>query len=119
MRDTSNSSDTIDSRDVDDRIEELGDLPEESLDDDDKAELAALNKLKEDVDSSEWKYGLQLIRDSYFETHARDLADDIGAIDAKAGWPCNCIDWAQAAKELQYDYSTVEYDGITYWFRNC
>jgi hypothetical protein len=117
MRDTSNSSDVIDSREVDDRIEDIEALPEESLDDDDKAELALLVKLKDDVSSGEWKYGLTLIRDSYFEDYARQTADEIGAIDAKAGWPCNCIDWAQAAEQLQQDYTTVEYDGITYWYR--
>lgn len=48
------------------------------------------------------------------EDFARDMAENIGAIDKKAGWPNNCIDWEFAAKELMYDY--CESDG--HYFRN-
>jgi len=36
---------------------------------------------------------------------AQQLAEDIGAIDPKAGWPNNCINWEWAAQELMYDYA--------------
>ena len=58
-----------------------------------------------------------LIRDSHFKDYAMELADDIGAIYRNASWPLTCIDWDQAARELQMDYSSVEIDGITYWCR--
>lgn len=58
-----------------------------------------------------------LIADHYFTEYAQDLAEDIGAIDQNLTWPYTCIDWDKAARELQYDYSSVEYDGITYWTR--
>jgi hypothetical protein len=45
------------------------------------------------------------------------LADDIGAIDRNASWPTNWIDWEKAALELRVDYSSVEIDGKTYWYR--
>lgn len=32
-------------------------------------------------------------------------------------WPFTCIDWDKAAQELQMDYTSVEFDGITYWVR--
>ena len=32
-------------------------------------------------------------------------------------WPYSCIDWEQAAEELQQDYMSVEFDGVTYWMR--
>jgi hypothetical protein len=32
-------------------------------------------------------------------------------------WPRNCIDWKEAAEQLQQDYSCVEFDGTTYWYR--
>lgn len=117
-----NSMDVIDSRDVIARIEEL------ENDRDDKnvglleievAELEALTALA--AESSEytpdWQYGATLIRDSYFEDYAQELAEDIGAIDSNATWPNNCIDWERATRELQMDYTEVDFDGVTYWIR--
>ena len=45
------------------------------------------------------------------------MADDIGATDKSQAWPNNCIDWEQAAQELQQDYTSVELGGTTYWVR--
>jgi antirestriction protein len=64
----------------------------------------------------EW-YPVTLIRDSYFQTYAQELAEDIGAIKADSTWPHTCIDWEHAARELRYDYSAVEINGATYWTR--
>ncbi len=120
----SNTDSIIDSRDVIERIEEL--QAEEIDFDSDKghwgysdeaAELATLEALLDDCDSSEFPHGLTLIADHYFEDYARELADDIGAINSDAGWPNNCIDWERAARELQQGYTSVEFDGATYWFR--
>lgn len=87
-------------------------------------ELALLESLLEECKGNggdeQWEgdwYPLLLIRDSHFQDYAQELADDIGAIDPKATWPCNCIDWEQAARELQMDYTGIEFDGVTYWTR--
>lgn len=64
----------------------------------------------------EW-YPVTLIRDSHFRDYAETLADEIGAMDSNAGWPMNCIDWDEAAKQLKMDYSTVEFGEVTYWYR--
>lgn len=64
---------------------------------------------------SDWYFGVALVRDSYFETYARQFADDIGATGKELSWPFTCIDWAQAADELRSDYSNIEFDGVTYW----
>ena len=112
-----NFDDIIDSRDVIERIEELQN--DEARTDDETAELQALQALQDEAQHycEDWKYGAALIRDSYFVTYAQELADDIGAIPKDAGWPCTCIDWEQAARELRMDYTRVEFDGITYWVR--
>jgi exoribonuclease II len=109
--------DVIYSRDLNARIEWLE--SNDDKDDDEKAELAALVALKAEAEgySSDWQYGATLIRDSYFRDYAQELAEDIGAIDHNAQWPNACIDWDQAARELQMDYSAIEFDGITYWVR--
>lgn len=83
------------------------------------AELKTLQALAEEAEgyAPDWKYGEALIRDSYFETYAQELADDIGAINKDQNWPNNCIDWEEAARQLQQDYTSVEFDGVTYWIR--
>lgn len=70
-------------------------------------------------DEVQLRDGLTLIHDRYFTEYARELAKDIGAIERKANWPLNHIDWKAAADELKHDYTEVdvEVDGIedTYW----
>lgn len=129
--DISNQDDIIDSRDVIARIEEI---QEEMNPDNDpdlntnitnndwqnlSDELAVLQDLAEEGSASpDWEYGETLIRDSYFKTYAQDLAEDIGAVNTDSTWPNNCIDWEEAASELQIDYSCIEYDGVDYWIRS-
>lgn len=114
--DISNSDDIIDSRDVIARIEQLEEM--ETRDEEEQAELEVLKALAEEgAGSPDWDYGETLIRESYFQEYAQQLAEDIGAIDPKANWPLNCIDWEQAAKELRHDYMTVDFNGVEYLIR--
>lgn len=145
-RTLSNYDDIIDGREILERIEELeseagacpmcdgsgrnisaacvicegsGEVP--NLDENEQTELKTLQAFAEEVDSvggDSCRDGATLIRDSYFEFYAQELAEDIGAIDHDATWPNNCIDWEYAARELQYDYSTVDFDGVNYWVRS-
>jgi antirestriction protein len=62
-------------------------------------------------------WGSTLIHENYFEQHARELADDIGAIDRNATWPTQYIDWSAAADALKVDYSEIEWEGETYYVR--
>lgn len=132
-RQVSSFDDIIDSRGVIAYIEELESLlsdvdeerastgePDDGTYDEERETLAALKALAEEASSSSaWSYGETLIRDSYFQTYAEELADDIGAIDPNLSgrWPYTCIDWEQAARELQMDYMSVDFDGVTYWIR--
>lgn len=95
-----------------------GRCPYESIHDEIE-ELAKLKALAEEgEDYGDWAHGEALIRDSYFQEYAEQLADDIGAINPKATWPLNCIDWEKAADELKMDYTSVEFGGVTYWMRS-
>ena len=58
-----------------------------------------------------------LIPEREFVDHAQQLAEDIGAVEDFSRWPVSCIDWEQAARELQTDYTSVEYEGTTYFYR--
>jgi hypothetical protein len=84
-----------------------------------KYELEALEALQEEAEgySEDWKYGATLIRDSYFTTYAQELAEDIGAVSKDMQWPLLYIDWEKATEELQMDYTSVDFDGVTYWVR--
>lgn len=125
MRDIDNSQDTIDSREVLERIEELQGERETEFkigDDvvtDEDRELLLLLKLQDQAEpyAPDWRYGETLIRDSYFEDYAQELADDCGMIPHDVSWPMTCIDWEQAARELRMDYNAVDFDGVTYWIR--
>ena len=83
------------------------------------AELAALEALQEQAEgySPDWPYGATLIRDSYFRAYAQEMAEELDLVKPDAQWPYTCIDWDQAARELQMDYTSVDFDGVTYWVR--
>lgn len=114
-----NRDSIIDSRDVIEWLEDFESREPDELDGDERRAFAALKALADQAEgyAGDWRHGAQLIRDSYFKEYAQELADDIGAIDRNARWPLSCIDWDQAAKELQMDYTSVEFDGVTYWVR--
>ena len=81
-------------------------------------ELDALNDLEREV-GDEFMHGETLIPEGEFKNYAEDLAADLhGRAIRDASWPFDCIDWEQAADELKMDYSSLEYEGETYWFRS-
>lgn len=59
-----------------------------------------------------------LINDAHFETYAQQLAEDGCDMKSADKWPFTCIDWERAARDLQSDYTSAEWDGVTFWFRS-
>lgn len=120
-----NSEDFIDSRDVEERIEflreQIVEFKNEGYDTkDEQDELDLLEQLKEDLEGdSEWEYGLTLINENYWQDYAEECAMDFGFIDRdkQYQWPFNCIDWEEAADQLQMDYSEVDFNGTTFYYR--
>jgi hypothetical protein len=115
------SQNILDARDIAQAVKELTDLLEDQDDGDgavypkgceERELLAALEEAESDIGHCE-----TLIRDSYFKEYAQDFAEDIGAIQHTLSWPHDCIDWDQAADELQSDYTSVDIGGVTYWAR--
>ena len=119
-----NSDDYIDSRDVIAALTELdAEIAGFEGDSDDLGNLERerlnLQSLQEQAeDYSDWQYGATLIKEDHFETYARQLAKDIGAISGHRPWPCNCIDWEKATNELRTDFTSVDFDGETYLVRS-
>lgn len=118
-------NDVFDIRDVIARYEALDGIKDtEEFSEEEKAELAAISSFLDDVRGNggdeQWNgawYPVTFIRDSHFEDYAEELAQDIGAISKDLQWPLNYIDWPAAANALKQDYSTVDIDGTTYWYR--
>jgi hypothetical protein len=115
------SDDVIDSRDVIARIEYL----EECVNDYgsgnlDLSEIEELNNLKKLADeckyAEDWQYGAALIRDSCFRDYARELVEECGYIPKDLPHWIE-INWEATALNVRQDYTPVEFDGVTYWYR--
>lgn len=120
IREISNYDDIIDSRDIIERIAELGNIDRRDLDQGERYELETLTELASDGEAnvSDWRHGEALIRDSYFVEYAQEFADDIGAFNPNAAdWPLSYINWEAAAEALKQDYTELDFDGVTYWAR--
>jgi len=66
----------------------------------------------------DWQHGETLIERSHWEDYCKELAEAIGAIPEDVAWPCTCIDWEQASRELEVDYMSVEVGGYEYLMRS-
>jgi hypothetical protein len=132
-RDLDLTADYIDVRDIIARVEELREEREQSEIDpagyggpadtwaEERAELAQLESILDDLKGNggdeQWEgdwYPVTLIRDSYFNEAMDELLEDIG--DLPKELPCYLtitVDY----DALQMDYSSVEIDGTTYWYR--
>lgn len=90
------------------------------ISDEESAELTLLTEVARQGEGiDDWTDGVTLVRESYFETYAQEFAEDV--CDEGQGlsteWPYRHIDWEAAARELQMDYTCIEFDGITYYCR--
>jgi hypothetical protein len=107
-----------------DDLRERDEEPEEGekpdpLDDGERDRLEALIGLENDLGDLHIysRNGEALIADRDFEDYARELHEDIEGRDKATGWPYDYIDWGRAAEALQADYTSIEFDGDTYWYR--
>jgi hypothetical protein len=135
------TADTIDVRDIIARVEEL----ENERDDymvpnkdghmtmigadwtadnaDEAAELVVLRSLLDELKGysgdEQWRgdwYPITLICDSHFTDYAIELLEDCG--DLPRNLPHYiAIDWEATARNIRVDYTAIEIDGQTYWYR--
>lgn len=116
--------DIIDTRDLQDRLEEIEyDLETLDLSADERndlmVELKAIQEVKAEVEgyaSEDWEHGIQLIAEADFIEYCQDLLEDCGEIPPNLP-PYIAIDWETTADNLRADYSEVEYEGAIYLFR--
>ena len=135
----SNLDDTIDSRDVIARIEELeqerADLESELDNAHDDIEVGIAEGTLKEFDNSEegqeltalkalakqgkdyvpdWEYGAQIIHEDYFETAMDEMLEDCGDIPKDLpSYLTITVDY----DALKQDYTELDFDGQTYYIR--
>ena len=123
MKEIENSQDTLDVRDIIERFEALETLSsDEPLSPPEQQEMNTLQTLLDELKSygggdEEWRgswYPATLIRDSHFMAAMDELLEDIGELPRKL--PCYLIVTVDY-EALRMDYGSVEFDGVTYWYR--
>jgi len=114
------NKDVFDSRDIEDRIEELKDILNSNVDDDKEnlqdeiEELKELETLRDDVGSCEWDFGITFIHEDYFDEYAEDFFNEIYTIPDNIS---SYIDYEKFSNDLKHDYSVVEFRGKTFYYR--
>jgi hypothetical protein len=84
----------------------------------DADELAALVALAKECEGvRDWEDGAQLIRDSYFTEYVADMLEDCGELPRDLPHYIQ-IDWHATARNVRFDYMSVEFGDVTYWVRN-
>lgn len=142
-REIDNTQDILDSRDIFARIEELEseketmleDVPESEYgnrenekwvaweDSEEQEELSLLSDFMEEFKGyggdEQWRgdwYPVTIIRDSYFTDYTKELLEDCGYIPKDfPSWIA--LDWDATAENVKVDYTSAEFDGVTYWAR--
>jgi hypothetical protein len=111
-----NSEDILDSRDIQERIDELFEVEESELEDYELEELNNLVRIKDEIgDDQNWKFGIVFIRDSYFEEDSEEFAYDCGGVD-RDGSMIQYIDWERFAEDRKIYFQSIDFDGETYWY---
>lgn len=124
MSEISKYDNHLDSRDIQERIDELTEdiktEQEPKLLEEMQEELDSLTNLKKEyVDyfgDSSWGFGAQFINSDYFEEYAEEFCKDVGYISNDLPWfIANAIDWSEVADTMQQDYTEIEFDGVVFY----
>lgn len=120
------SADIIDVRDIITRVEELEtEMPDNDNDVRNWANLDEYTKLTEILEElkgnggdEQWRgdwYPVTLICEGHFTEYAQELICDCYNLGDLPSFVH--IDWEATAREVAYDYSEIDVDGFTYFFR--
>ena len=78
------------------------------------SELESFINLKLAFDDDAWRNGVAFISEKHFTEFAKEMAEHYYQADITI-WPCSCVDWDKAAKELKCSYTKCEICGDTYY----
>lgn len=104
-------------------VQDLIDAYEQAMEDEDAEAVAAydavLAQLRGNGGDVQYRgawYPAQLIRDSCFADYARELVEDCDYLPRDLPHWIE-IDWDATARNVRMDYSCIDVDGDTYWYR--
>ena len=101
-------SDILDSRDL------LKMLDKE----DDEERIKEIEDLIEEVGEDNFDMGITFIRENYWVEYCEELAYDCGYLHKNDDNPLHYyIDWQGWADAVEMDYSQIDFDGDTYYWR--
>jgi hypothetical protein len=101
-------------------IEEYTDIPfgDKSIfewENDNDFDIQHVDEINEiENNCSDFNYGVELIRDYDFEDYCREIVND--ELGYNLPWWIE-VDWEATSDNIQQDYTEVEYQGATYYFR--
>lgn len=84
-----------------------------------KQVLSVLEELKGNGGDEQWRgdwYPVTMIAEHYFTEYAEELLKDCGDLPQEIPHYIE-IDWEATADNIKVDYSAIEIDGTTYYFR--
>jgi hypothetical protein len=117
------AADIIDVRDIIARVEELEPQVDTIGEGEHIAEWNMLTRILHELNGyggdEQWRgdwYPVALIDDAYFVDYVQDMLADCGVVPRDLPDYIE-IDWRATARNVQTDYSSVEIDGRTYWYR--
>lgn len=124
IKSTLSGADIIDVRDLIERYEDLvasiGNHDRQAEDDDEMNALRAiLDDLRGEGGDEQWRgdwYPVTLIHDRHFTDYARELVEDCGDLPRDLPHYIE-VDWDATARNIRIDYSCIDIDGDTYWYR--
>lgn len=88
-------------------------------DSDDGQELKNLESLRDDLEGycPDWRHGVTLIRESYFVEYSKNYIIEIYGLNTIPDILKDNINWDGVAEDLQQDFTSGEFDDVTYWAR--
>lgn len=79
--------------------------------------IREIDELEDNISSSEWDYGLNLIEEGEFEDYCEELVIDCGYIPKDFPTWIE-IDWSTTVNNIKQDYSEVEFRGEFFLYRD-
>ena len=107
----------LDSRDLEKELVELQEAKEDG-EDFDEDRLKDLEELKEELSGYGWDYGITLIQDYDFRGYADEFFDECYANEIPENIK-TYINYQEFADDLEQDYSSVDFDGGSYLWREA